>query len=929
MFVGRNEETELLDELFLRCVGGQGQVVLVTGGLASGKTEFLRTFLDRAGELGVVLLTATGSRAEHTLRMGVLGQLLQGRGIPAEWTDLAAELVSGEAAAPGGDEADALSPAHAGVARRVCAAVLEPANHRPVVIAVDDVQFADGPSLQVLLYLIRRIRDAQVLVILGERAHPYSTRPLFRAELTRYPHHHIHLAPLSYEGVAELVTTQLGEAAAAGLAPTFHALTGGNPLLVRALVADQQRMGGTDGQLRVGTGFAQAVLDCLHRWETRMLDVARGAAVLGDDAAPDLLAQLLGARLDSVVQGLDSLIEAGLLVTARFRHEAAEVAVLDDIPLRERARLHSRSAELLYQRGAAPSTVARHIVAADQAAGPWVVTVLREAGQQALADDDMEFAARCLKLALRANPKGRDLAIITTMLATVEWRANPSAAALRLAPLRDALADRVLTGREVAAVIRCHLWRGDLAEAGQALSALAESREPADARIVAEHLLACQLIYGTRWGTLPGAPARPVDDGDPAGDDADPWTRAATTLATMPYRGTRDDVVNSARYILQSSRLSDSTLEVVMTALQALTNADEPDVAAYWCEMLLDEAARRGAATWQALLNGVRADIALARGEVATAAESARTALDLLPVPSWGVFAGLPLSTLVSAATAMGRREEAAAALQRIAPEAMFHTVFGARYLHARGHHHLETDQVLAAFSDFQRCGDLMRERDLDVPDLVPWRSDLALAHLRLGHRDTARKLVAEQLERLGGFGSRVRGVTLRVLAECSDLRQRPALLREAVDHLQRSGDRLELARAMVSLSNVHHELGEFGRARMMAYQARQEAKLCDIEVSLLVGGRAEEDAQQESERIESVLSDAEQRVATLAAMGHTNREISQRLFITSSTVEQHLTRVYRKLNVAGRKDLPAELSPSRNAGMPDEQHKWADSNAN
>jgi DNA-binding CsgD family transcriptional regulator len=52
----------------------------------------------------------------------------------------------------------------------------------------------------------------------------------------------------------------------------------------------------------------------------------------------------------------------------------------------------------------------------------------------------------------------------------------------------------------------------------------------------------------------------------------------------------------------------------------------------------------------------------------------------------------------------------------------------------------------------------------------------------------------------------------------------------------------------------------------------------------------------------------AERRVATLAARGDTNREIARRLYITVSTVEQHLTRVYRKLNVAGREDLAVRL---------------------
>ena len=57
-----------------------------------------------------------------------------------------------------------------------------------------------------------------------------------------------------------------------------------------------------------------------------------------------------------------------------------------------------------------------------------------------------------------------------------------------------------------------------------------------------------------------------------------------------------------------------------------------------------------------------------------------------------------------------------------------------------------------------------------------------------------------------------------------------------------------------------------------------------------------------------SLLTNAERRVAVLAAAGYTNREIAGKLFITPSTIEQHLTRVYRKLNVKYRKDLPTDL---------------------
>jgi DNA-binding NarL/FixJ family response regulator len=99
----------------------------------------------------------------------------------------------------------------------------------------------------------------------------------------------------------------------------------------------------------------------------------------------------------------------------------------------------------------------------------------------------------------------------------------------------------------------------------------------------------------------------------------------------------------------------------------------------------------------------------------------------------------------------------------------------------------------------------------------------------------------------------------------------------------------------------------------MTARQARKRAAAVGAEslcANLMSAEDAEPAAQHrpDADRDVAVLSDAEWRVACLAALGHTNTEISRKLFITVSTVEQHLTRVYRKLKVASRGDLPTVL---------------------
>jgi DNA-binding CsgD family transcriptional regulator len=183
---------------------------------------------------------------------------------------------------------------------------------------------------------------------------------------------------------------------------------------------------------------------------------------------------------------------------------------------------------------------------------------------------------------------------------------------------------------------------------------------------------------------------------------------------------------------------------------------------------------------------------------------------------------------------------------------------------------------------------------------------------LLLGRRTEARTLVDQQLRRPGAAESRTRGSSLRLLAATSDLEERPGLLQKAVDLLEASQAKFELACTLAELSRTFHSLGEFKRARGALHRSMHMADTCHartfcqrllarqgdpLEVAIEAYGP-------------STLSEAERRVAVLAAFGHSNREIGQKLHITVSTVEQHLTRVYRKLEINRRTELVSRMRP-------------------
>jgi DNA-binding CsgD family transcriptional regulator len=288
--------------------------------------------------------------------------------------------------------------------------------------------------------------------------------------------------------------------------------------------------------------------------------------------------------------------------------------------------------------------------------------------------------------------------------------------------------------------------------------------------------------------------------------------------------------------------------------------------------------------------------------------------LALIPARSWGIGIGIPLSTLVQAATDAGKYKEALTYLRAPVPDSMFKTPVGLYYLQARGRFHHAREDFRSAVRDFQSVADLMAEWQLDVPALIPWRTDAALTQLRLGHEEVAYELVTDQLKRLTPQHARERGISLRVLAASSDLSKRPVRLRQAIKELQSCGDRLELAYALADLSQVYQAFGDVGQARRISNRAHHIARQCGTAVltrALMpdtdAGSQDSEDTENHHVGMEPymALSNAERRVAVLAADGYSNRQIAGKLFVTVSTVEQHLTRIYSKLKVNGRADLP------------------------
>ena len=889
---------------------GPGRLILVSGGVASGRTRLLDEFLDGAVREGVRALSATAAADERTLAGGVIDQLLAGPDLPPAAAEEAAHIMAacadtGRGGAAGGP--GTAPPALTNAVWRLAKVLLEEARQRPTALVVDDVHLADSASLLLLQHLQRRLRPTRLTMVLSlrdtTRPEDRDTRLACRTGFTRHPHHHLRLAPLSEGSVRHLLDGRAGD----GVPARIHHLAAGNPLLVDALVDDYLTTGDIGAAPAVGSAFTRALASYLDRWDLPLTEVAGVLAVHGGRVPAALLAALVGIEPGVAEEALDALTRSGLLTDGRFRHAVIESAVLAGLAPEARTAAQLRAAEAKFRQTAPAREVAAHLVAAGSAPARWTVPVLRGAAEQAVAENDPDFAVQSLELALTAADTTTGKRHLLAELAHHTWRMAPSASRRYLEALRELPADGTVPAArgEAAATARQALWEGDETawrRSWRTLAALAP-----DPRTGTGLHLAHTWWFG------------PLEDGPPAAAEStmpaesavlaadDPWRLTATALSGIWARPGDPASVDAAERLLRSCRLADDTLEALMTAVLALVHAGRTQDAETWWRSLKADADRRGAVTWQAVLTGMWSSAVLRSGDVSYAADLARHALSLLPPEDWGAAICDPLGTLLLAWTEAEEYERAADLLTHELPDGVLRTLPGIRFLRARGQYLLATGQLLAAVHDFTECGRLLAARGTDLPAVAPWRADLAAAHLALGDPAAARRLAAGQLALAAETDGCTRGLALRVLALAGEPGERRGTLRQAAGKFTECGHRWEAYRTSRMLDRLPQRRVAVPAPRIPGPD-RGAMPRSVASVSVLPRLSATARTEPEAGGADA-LSTAELRVAELAALGRTNLEISGSLSITVSTVEQHLTRVYRKLGIKGRSQLAAHLA--------------------
>ena len=935
----RDGERGRIEAALARARSGRGTLTIVEGPEGVGLSALLTAARSAAEAEGMLALRARGAELERDFAFGVVRQLFE-RALAEAPDAERAELLRGPAAVaarllglPGSDDRgaaadDAVLDSSFAVLHGLHWLSANLAARRPLLLAIDDAHRADAPSLRFLHFLLARLEDLPIAIVLGA---PHVERragdELLAGLTTDAGADLVRLRPLSADAVARLVEHGLGAAPTPRFAATCHAATGGIPFFVRRLVAELRagRVAPTDAQAdRVaalgGRAMARQVERRLHDLSPAARRLAQAVAVL-ERAELGVAAELAELGLADAASTADELVAAGFLRPGRplvAAHPIIRAAVYGELSTAQRSRGHLLAARVLAEAGAPDERVAEHLLATEPAGDRWVADCLAAVARSAARGGAPDAAAVLLRRAVAEPPAPERRAALLLELGCVEafagepgWREHLPAA-LAAAPDGDT--------RVKAALALGHTLSRAM-EAGAGLE------------VVDGALAALDAGDAARRATLEvAAVAIGMIDADTA--PAVERRRRALRHGVGAHPAPSRDLLAATSFIAAvSNEPPDAVAALVDRALEPGDRTPEPTAypvfapttfALLWSgrheplRAALDAALSQARATGDGVLLSIaltrRAWLGLRSGELVAAEADARAALQAAELPAPRLNRVLAASLLVDALVEQGRTAEAEAALEPWHGEAGSSSMAAAVLRSARAHLRLAQHRPAEALLDLTAAGDVATRALAPAPGFLPWRSDAALAQLALGARDEAARLAGEELALARASGApRALGVALRVAGAVAGGSRGEALLRTAVATLPGAGDPLERARALAALGALVRRANRRSEARELLLEAVDAARAAG---ALPLAAQAETDLAATGARARSdvlggveALTPSERRVAGLAADGLTNRQIAQALFVTPRTVEGHLSSAFRKLDVSSRERLAAALA--------------------
>ena len=929
LLLEREGELGRVDASLQAAAEGTGAALLIEGPAGIGKTALLHAARTRANAHGIAVVQARGIELENEYPFGVVRQCLE-PALRAAGSAEREKLLDGAArlAAPVVlDETGEAASTSYGVLHGLYWLMFNLAQRAPLLLLVDDVQWADRPSLRFLSFLVHRLESLPIAVMLALRcgdAPKGGSAEL--ADLRANPFSELLVpAPLAKSSICELLHAPGADAADPVFSQACHHATGGNPFLLVELIRSLREAGipfTAVGAQRVHSLAPREVTRSVHvrlaQLDPAARALAQALAVVGDGEPLELVAALAGlertvaSEAARALEGVE-LLDPGRLL--RFRHPLLCAAVTSGLTALARDDLHRRAAALLRARNALPERIALHILASAPGHDRADLDTLRAAARRVRERAAPDTAAVLLRRGLEEPMDSDERAALLLELGTDELTAGmPEAADEHLdeaARLASHPHDRARAIAALGTVGRLDLdrWR----ELAPMLDA--DVGDP-DLKLTLE---TGRLLVSTVVGDL--GDARPASIAERFGRLAGDTPAECAALAQLAvYRwhcgASAAEVGELAE---RATRAIDALLEVgvdspaVYWLLESLRSSDRLDAAERVVDRGITTSRRQGAARSFAAAYGHRGLIGQRRGRLRDAEADALTAAATIRAgdPVWQAMPNIVLAAcLVDRGDLAGAHEACiASGLDQGLPSDFF--IF-ADFHFARMRLRAAQGRHAAALADFAEGRRLAGSADQTGP-LVRAHLVAVEMHRALGDAEAAAGLLAGTLEMARIWGTPgAMGETRRIQARLAGGTDAIDLLREATDLLERSPARLEQARALLDLGGALRRAGHRREARQPLREGYELALNCGAD-ALTEAARLELAASGVRLRRPSFagahsLTISERRIADMAAADASNAEIAQALFITVKTVEMHLTHTYRKLDITKRTQLARSL---------------------
>ena len=414
LLVGRDDEFTRLTRCVAEATAGRGSAVLIEGEPGIGKSALVRAGCADAAALGCQVFWGAGDELGQTLPLlpflDALG-VREPSASPRRKTILA--LLRGELTSGRGEDMSAV------LGEQLLALTEEMCGSGPVVVVVDDLQWADRLTVTLWERLARSARHLPLLLIGTMRPVPQ------REDLLALRHApglavRVQLGGLPGEAITELVSA-LARGKPGRELRRLASGAAGNPLYLTELVSALARTSSlsvTGGAAELTDGpapgsLSAAIADRLGFVPPWVREVLRAAALLGVDFAVPDLATVLRRSVANLVPALAEARAAGVLAESGsrlgFRHPLIRAALYEEIPAPVRAAWHGEAARALATSGASADRVARQLLPAlDGGSGPmdeWILDWL--AGTAALLVGQAPRAAvDLLRRAVARPPTG-------------------------------------------------------------------------------------------------------------------------------------------------------------------------------------------------------------------------------------------------------------------------------------------------------------------------------------------------------------------------------------------------------------------------------------------------------------------------------------------------------------------------------------------